>query len=176
MSRVIVICGPPGVGKTTLAQELSKKFKMASLHKDVIKEHLYALENGRTLDDSIRIGKVAIFLLLDLAEDIIQNQTDIILESAFDHPKNIERFAFWHKKFQVDIRVIICEVAEEERLRRIATRPRHESHHDRERIKLNLYKKSFFDYSQVPGKKLFLNTHEPFPLVMQKAIDFLQTP
>jgi adenylate kinase family enzyme len=40
MSKVIIVCGLPGSGKTTLSRELSKRLGIVCLHKDSIKEKL----------------------------------------------------------------------------------------------------------------------------------------
>ena len=41
MTKLIIICGLPGSGKTTLASELSKQTGIVCLHKDSIKEKLF---------------------------------------------------------------------------------------------------------------------------------------
>lgn len=175
MSRVIIFCGQSGSGKTTLALVIAKQLNMFLLSKDALKERLYEFENGKTLEDSNRIGKMSIFLVLDLAEDAIKNGVDVILESPFDHLDNRKRFEYWINQFGTDIRMVVCEVDEEERKRRVATRPRHHSHHDVTRKILGHFTKSDFDYSQMPGKKLFLETNKPQEELVEKVMEFLRS-
>lgn len=170
---MIIFCGQSGSGKTTLALEVSQRLNVFLLSKDALKERLYELENCKTLEDSNRIGKISIFLMLDLAEDAIKNGVDVILESPFDHPDNTKRFEQWVSQPSVDIRIIVCEIGEEERKRRIATRPRHHSHHDVTRKMLGHFTKSDFDYLQMPGKKLFLETNKPAKELIEEVIKFL---
>lgn len=56
MSKLIIVAGMPGVGKTTLAKELSQKLNIPCLHKDSIKEKLYDSFGGNSLEDSKNIG------------------------------------------------------------------------------------------------------------------------
>lgn len=175
MSRAIIFCGFSGSGKTTLAQAVSKKLNTFLLSKDALKEQLYELEGGKTLEDSQRTGKQAILLILDLAESNLQNGVDVVLESPFNHPDNVERFRQWVDKYGVDLRVVICEVNEEERFRRIKTRPRHHSHHDDIRLQLGHHVKDTFDYSAMPEKKLFLETNKPVEVLVDEVLRFLQS-
>lgn len=174
MSRVIIFCGQSGSGKTTLAEVVSKQLNIFLLSKDALKERLYEMENCKTLEDSNRIGKLSIFLILDLAEDAIKNGVDAILESPFDHPDSLKRFQEWIDQFHVKLNIVVCEINEEERRRRIETRPRHYSHHDVTRKVLGHFKKSDFDYTQMPGKKLFLETNKPLEELVEQVIAFLQ--
>ena len=175
MSRVIIFCGQSGSGKTTLALEVSQQLNIFLLSKDALKERLYELESGKTLEDSNRIGKMSVFLMLDLAEDSIKNGVDIILESPFNHLDNLKRFHSWVERYGVDVQVIICEIDEIERKKRIEMRPRHYSHHDVTRKVLGHFVKDNFDYSTFPGNKLFLDTSQPLEKLVEQTLEFLRT-
>lgn len=173
MSRVIIFCGQSGSGKTTLAKDVSKRLNMVCLHKDSIKEKLYELEGGKTLEDSQRIGKVAIFLQLDLAEELIGDGIDVMIEAPFNHPDNTKRFEQWVSQYAIDLRVVVCEVDEKEREKRYRERPRHRSHHDQARLTQGLFPKEVFDYAVFPGKKLFIDTARPVEDCVKEILAFL---
>lgn len=175
MSRVIVFCGLPASGKTTLSQEVSKKLNMFCLHKDALKERMYTLLEGNSLEDSKLYGRCVIEMILSLAEDSIKNGIDIILESPFNHPDNPRRFQEWLEKYSIDFHVVICSVDEEERKRRHESRVRHPGHHDQERLNLYPFNPGTFDYAEMPGKKLFLETSKSQEELVEKVMTFLRS-
>lgn len=174
MSRVIVFCGLSGTGKTTLATEIARRLNTVCMSKDVLKESLYDLYGGASLEDSKVHGRKSIELLITLAEKNIQNSVDIVLESPFNHPDNPKLFQEWLEKFGIDLRVIILSVSEEERLRRMLTRARHTSHHDEQRYQEGELQQQSFDYSVMPGRKLWLDTTETQEVLIDKALEFLK--
>lgn len=157
MSRVIIICGLPGSGKTTLANELSKQLNIACVHKDSIKELLYEIQNCSTLDDSKRLGQQSVKLLLGLAEEHIKRGVDIIIESPFNFPEDYPLFESWIKDYGADIFSVICYIDQNERAKRFQERERHVSHHDTDRIIDHLKKE--FDYNDMPGKQVRIETN-----------------
>ena len=63
----VIVSGPPGSGKTTLAQPLAAQLRLPFLGKDAIKEALMDALGVETVDDSRRIGGAAIAALFALA-------------------------------------------------------------------------------------------------------------
>ncbi len=173
MSHIIVFCGESGTGKTMLAQLVSQELNIFCLHKDALKERLYELEGGKTLEDSTRTGKQSIFLMLDLAEDAIRNGVDIILEAPFDHSENVIRFEQWMERYQVSLKCIVCTVSEVVRQARIHDRPRHHAHHDQERLTPNYFQLKYFSYHDMPGEQLVLNTDKPVAELMREVRSFV---
>ena len=97
-TKLIIICGLPASGKTTLAQTLSQKLNIAYLSKDIIKENLYDILQGKTLDDSKKTGLQAIQMLFSLVEHQLKNQVDIIMEAPFNFKEDYILFKKWIKK------------------------------------------------------------------------------
>jgi predicted kinase len=150
MSKVIVVCGQAGVGKTTLSAELSKKLNIVCFHKDTIKERLFELLEGENLEDSKKLGMCSMELLFHLGEEAIRNGIDVIAEAPFNHPSNPEIFERWKNELGADVRVIICELSDDiEHVRRFRERRRHHSHQDFDRG----WQPTPFDYSVMPGSK-----------------------
>ena len=71
MQKLIIVCGLPASGKTTIASALSKDLKIACLHKDSIKENLYEIMEMETLEDSKKVGLYSIMLQFRLAEEML---------------------------------------------------------------------------------------------------------
>ncbi|MGB2791051.1 MAG: AAA family ATPase [Candidatus Moraniibacteriota bacterium] len=175
MSRVIVVCGQAGVGKTTLSVELSKKLNIFCLHKDTLKERLFDLLGGGSLKESRNAGMISMELLFHLAEESIRNGVDIMIESPFNHPSNPGIFERWQNDLGVDMKIIVCELKDEvERKKRfserVASGNRHHSHQDFDRN----WVPSNFDYSIMPDPKLFLDMSQSHETNVGHALRFLQ--
>jgi predicted kinase len=167
MTKLIIICGLPGVGKTTLANEISRELGIFCLHKDTIKESIYNSMKMSTLEDSKKLGYPSVKAILDLAEENIINGVDVILESPFSFPEDGKIFDNWKNKYKLDIFTIVLQLDEVERENRYRTRERHASHHDNER---QLSQVDECTYVHMPETKIFLNTNKPLEILVQEAL------
>jgi predicted kinase len=158
MSKLIIVCGLPGTGKTTLAKALSKKLGIFCLHKDSLKESLYDSMKMSSLEDSKKLGYPTVKAVLDLAEQNIAHGIDVILESPFNFPDVGKIFRKWKKKYNLSLFSVILHIDEDERRQRFLERERHRSHHDNKR-KLD-YEEMKFSYDHMPEKKIFLTTNK----------------
>ncbi len=98
-----------------------------------------------------------------------------MLESPFNHSDNPKRFQEWLEKYSIDFHVVVCTVEEEERKRRYESRMRHPGHHDQERLNLYPFNSGTFDYTEMPGKKLFLETNKSQEELVERVVEFLQS-
>jgi predicted kinase len=176
MTKLIIICGLTASGKTTLAEELSKKINVVCLHKDSIKSNLYNILELSTLEDSKRIGLQSVNLLFKLAEEQLKNGVDLIIESPFNHISDYELFHRWEKKYKLDVWKIICHMDDENREKRFKERLkiRHICHHDGERLangeglgKLEDYKV----YEKMPGEKIEVVTNKPIGKIVTMILE-----
>lgn len=123
--RTVIISGPPGSGKTTLARPLARRLGFALLSKDDIKESLYTSLGGPSGDPdfSRRIGAAATDLLWVLAMQC----PSVVIEANFRtrSPQERGRLA----ALDGQIVEIYCRVPLEEASRRFAERAREERHH-----------------------------------------------
>lgn len=175
MSRVIIICGQAGVGKTTLSEKLSKRLNVFCLHKDSIKERLFDLLEGDSLEESKRAGMISMELLFHLAEEAIRNGVDVMVESPFNHPSNPGVFERWKCEYDIDMKIIVCELKDETEHRRrfserVASGARHHSHRDFDRN----WVPSDFDYSVMPDPKFFLDMSQAHEKTIDDALCFLR--
>lgn len=79
----VLVNGPPGSGKTTLARRLAAELKWALFEKDLIKETLADILFCSTVEESRRLGQASHALLASLASAQLLLGQSVILESAF---------------------------------------------------------------------------------------------
>jgi predicted kinase len=168
MSRIVIFCGAPGSGKSTLSEIVAERLEMERICEDELKVELYERKGGATLSESDRYSERANELLFDEIERRIAQGEDVICEATFDRPGNAERISRWATD-GYDVRIIVCQVSERERKRRFLTRPRHPAHHDPERE----FKSHHFDYFAMPDPKLFLDTDASIASSVETVLDFL---
>ena len=169
MQKLIIVCWLPGSGKTTLASELSKQTGIVCLHKDSIKEKLFEGLHLSTLEDSKRIGKPSIDVMLYLAEEQIANGIDIIIEAPFNFPGDYELFTKWKEKYGINLYSVICSVGIEERKKRFNNRERHHAHFDDLRI-IDHFTDNEYDYASMPGKRILIKTEESVSELVKQVI------
>jgi predicted kinase len=133
---LILVTGPPGSGKTTLAQALGAAIGCPVVSRDAIKEGMVAAERGISgaTSDSLTLRTYGLFFaMLDL---LLRSGVTTIAEAAFGHQR-------WTDGLQsltelADIRVIRCQVTELEAHRRMQHRlgvdPTRAAHADGEHL------------------------------------------
>lgn len=82
--RLIVVCGAPASGKTTLSRRLAGDLRLPLLEKDLIKESLASTVGAPDRESSRRLGYASTRLLYELATSLLRHGTNVMVESNFD--------------------------------------------------------------------------------------------
>ena len=78
---LIVVCGAPASGKTTLARRLATDLRIPLLEKDTIKESLASALDVPDREASKRIGAASFRVLYDLAFAMLANGSTMMIEA-----------------------------------------------------------------------------------------------
>ena len=162
--RLIVVCGPGGTGKTTLADALSRELHIACLHKDSIKATLHD-QLGLLTSKSYQVFQA-------LIEEQLANHVDLIVEATFhgdDAPDLLRR---WQTTYGLDVLCVVCHVDADLRRSRIETRRRHAAHAEADAQQLRTLD-VVADYSRLPGRHLRLSTDRSLDICVQDVLAVL---
>lgn len=133
--RVIVVTGLPGTGKSTLARELGRRYRLPVLAKDFIKESLLDVLGAADAAHSRKLSDASFATMFRLAREWVHEGHSFILEGNF-RPGEHEA-ALGDALASALISQILCRVPEAERLARLAAREadptRHAGHRFGER-------------------------------------------
>lgn len=139
-TEVIIVTGAPASGKTTLATELSGRFKIPLIRKDAIKELLFKLLGWSNREWSRRVGAAAYALMHLFAENELNCGRPIMLESNFKTNIDTEVFRAWEQKYDCRYFQVFChaptEVLRERFEERVRSGRRHPGHVDQENLGL----------------------------------------
>jgi len=89
---VIIVSGPPGTGKTTLARTVAEAFSLPFFNKDGIKELLFDSLGWSDREWSKRLGGATYVLLWDIVERMLVARASFVVESNFTTALHSEQF------------------------------------------------------------------------------------
>lgn len=133
---LILVSGPPGAGKTSLAREIAQAFGLPLLSKDMFKEAIFDHLPGVDTSDAHRLGIASVGMMYAFARRQLENGVGVILESTFDRGKAEDDV----RPLLDDARGVIVhctappELIMERYVQRADDPDRHEVHRDEEHV------------------------------------------
>jgi adenylate kinase family enzyme len=133
-SFVVVVTGPPGAGKSTLAEYLAQELCLPLISKDGIKETLFDTLGWHDREWSKKLGHASFELMFHILESHLEAQSSLIVESAFIPEFHTARFLELKGRYSFRPIQVYCIADEAVLFRRLQARgtsgERHPGHVD----------------------------------------------
>jgi predicted kinase len=126
---LVIVSGPPGSGKTTIARELALRLQLPLVAKDDIKESLYDSLGWSDLEWSRKLGRATWEAMFVLMERFLTAGASAIFESNFYPEWHRERLTLLHERAPYVLFEVYCIADPATLARRNNERDRHPGHH-----------------------------------------------
>lgn len=135
-SKLIIINGKPGVGKTTLEKKLKQDLEIPSIGKDTLKEFLFDEMGSSDREWSRVLGVATSKSLYLIVDEVLASGKSMIVENAFDARFARDELGAILQKHAIPSLEIYCTVDPEVRVKRFEERykngQRHPGHAEQE--------------------------------------------
>ena len=128
LPRLVVVTGPPGAGKTTIAAALRTRLRLPLIAKDTVKELLGGALGVEDRARSQQLGSIVFELIALVVKELLEQGVSVIAEGNFT-----ERSALHSGLPPAEIVQVYVTAAPETLRARLHERdPRHPVHYDRD--------------------------------------------
>ena len=156
---IILICGYPGVGKTTLANELGPLINAVILSTDKIRKELV----DKPIYDE-KEKKLIYDVLLLIAKYLHNAGKDCILDATFNNQKAIEDIKKGLNLTDVQFKIVECICPEELTISRIQNRKSGYSDAD-----VSIYRMIKENYEPIKEKHVTVDTSQPLQNIVAEV-------
>ena len=135
---VLIVCGAPGAGKTTLARKLAPALALPLIARDDLKESLFETLGWSTVTWSERLGRATYELVYLLIERLLEARCSLLVETPFDPDWANPRFQALQARHPFQPAQVIlsarADLLRQRSARRVDNGERHPGHVDRLRM------------------------------------------
>jgi predicted kinase len=137
-SKLIIVTGLPGSGKTSIAQSLQHKLNMPLVSKDSIKEVLFDELGYFDREWSKKIGQASFTLMDAQIKELLSRHISIIVEANFKPDFDSKKFQKWIDTYNCSAVQIVCkannQVLFDRFKQRALSNERHPGHDDANQV------------------------------------------
>src|SRR6185369_3304324 len=96
---LVIVGGPPGAGKTTLAKHIAEKYRLLLLHRDGLKENLFDALGWSDREWSKKLGVASYRLLYHVMEAAMTAGYSCVIESNFSVKFDLPQLTSLQQRF-----------------------------------------------------------------------------
>ncbi len=181
-SILVILTGPPGVGKSALARGIASNLGVPCLSRDALKEILFDVLGTEDRETSRRHGQAAFRLLAHLIDELLGARASLVVDSNLSAGPVAEAIAKSARRQEARLLHLKLTAPPETILARYEARARsgerHPGHRDIENIEnIEEMRKHLatgpYPFPALGGDELELDTSQPHPL--GRALKWIET-